>query len=73
LLWAGLSAAAMALGALGFFFFDLVALKDPDSRTVSELLREFNTWGYESYLLTIGLPALFFTWYVWHLLNLRSP
>jgi hypothetical protein len=71
--WASLSVVSIGAGMAGFFFFDLVALADPNGKTVSQLLREFNTWGWESYLITMGLPVLAVVWYIVHLLNTESP
>lgn len=73
LLWVGVGLIGLVAGLGWFFFFDLVALKDPQALTLSQQLREFNTWSPSSYLLTIGLPGLFYAWYCWHILDLNSP
>jgi hypothetical protein len=71
--WASLSVVSIGAGLAGFFFFDLVALADPNGKTVSQLLREFLTWGPESRLIVYGLPILALVWFVAHLENGNSP
>lgn len=72
-LWSSLAGLCLLVGLGGFFLFDLIALRDPKALTVSEELRDFLSWGWESYLLVFGLPGIIFVWYVVHLLNRASP
>ncbi len=72
-LWSSLALICLAGGLGGFFLFDLIALRDPEAMTVSQELREFLTWGWESYVLIFGFTVIIVLWFFAHLLNPNSP